>query len=73
MIRLIKTLDLSIVFNNIGVIEDIPYIELYDKFIGESVYKLHTDAANVPIIDNEQFSDWRNNKITLNAYKKLKF
>ena len=62
-------LDLSIVFNNIGVSEDIPYIELYDKFIGESVYKLHTDAANVPIIDNEQFSYWRNNKITLNALR----
>ena len=52
-------LDLGIVFNNLAVSNNIPYIELYDKFSGEYIYKLHADAAKVPMIDKEILDNWR--------------
>ena len=46
-------------FNNLAVSNNIPYIELYDKFSGEYIYKLHADAGKVPIIDKEILDNWR--------------
>ena len=62
-------LDLGIVFNNLAVSNNIPYIELYDKFSGEYIYKLHADAAKVPIIDKEILDNWRMTKWINNTLK----
>ena len=62
-------LDLGIVFNNLAVSNNIPYIELYDKFTGEYIYKLHADAAKVPIIDKEILDNWRMTKWINNTLK----